>query len=625
MYRSARALVLGALLLPPVALYAEERPETIIVTATRTAQTADETLAAVTVLTRADIERRQARSLDDLLRDEAGISFSNSGGPGKATSLFVRGTNADHVLVLIDGIKVGSATLGEAPIQDIPVEQIERIEIVRGPRSSLYGSEAIGGVIQIFTRRGGGALTPAGSIGGGSHRSYNASTGVSGGGDHAWFNVYASGVGTQGINSCRGSLTTGAGCGTDEPDNDGYWNNSGSARAGYRFANGTEIDLFWLRAQGRNEFDAPDAFDPVTFQAFELGPNETRFLQETMGSTLKFSPLQNWRATLIAGRNRDDSKNFNAGGVFDSRFDTQRDTISFQNDFALSTRQLLTLGLDYQEDRVSSTANFAVTSRQNRAVFGLYQAKLDRHSFEASLREDDNEQFGTHDTGAIAWGYRMTEKLRAFASYGTAFKAPTFNDLYFPGFGNPNLLPETSRSIEAGLGGSSASARWSVNAFQTDIDDLISFDASSLAPINVDVARIRGLETTLATRAAGWDVNAAATLLDPRNRGSAFDDKLLPRRARELLRLDLSRAVGPFRYGTVVRAEGPRFNDQANTQRLGGFATVDLIGEHAFAKNWLGQVRVGNLFDKQYETAQFFNQPGREFFFTVRYQPPIVQ
>lgn len=578
------------------------RTEPIVVTATRTAQTADDVLAAVTVITRQDIEHRQARSLDDLLRDEAGISFTNSGGPGKATSLFVRGTDPSHVLVLIDGVKVGSPTLGGAAIQDIPLEQIERIEIVRGPRSSLYGSEAIGGVIQIFTRRGGGALTPRFSTGGGSHDTYNAAGGVSGGGDRAWFNAYASGLGTQGINACRGP----GGCGVVEPDQDGYWNNAGSLHAGYRISDTSDVDLHWLRTQGRNEFDG----------SFE---NRTKFLQEAYGVNYRFAPLAEWHATVVAGRSRDNSDNFEEA-VFVDRFDTTRNVASLQNDFSLDAYQLITLGADYQRDTVDSTTDFAVTSRINRAVFGMYQGEFDAHSVEASLRRDTNEQFGRHNTGAIAYGYRLRDDLRFFTSYGTAFKAPTFNDLFFPGFGNPNLQPEESHSVEIGVNGNTTALRWSANVFQTDIRNLIGFDAN-FTPINIDAARIRGLETTLSTRAAGWDVNGTATLLDPRNRGGAFDGKVLLRRARELLRVDVSRSTGPFRYGAVVRAEGPRFDDQANTGRLGGFTTVDVLAEHYFAKHWVGQARVANLFDKHYETVQFFNQPGREFFVTLRYQP----
>jgi vitamin B12 transporter len=582
------------------------RSEPIVVTATRTAQTADETLASVTVITREEIERRQAQSVEDLLRGEAGISVANSGGPGKVTSIFLRGTESDHVLVLIDGIKVGSATLGTAAFEQIPIEQIERIEIVRGPRSSLYGSEAIGGVIQIFTRAGGGATAPALKLGGGSHSTYDTSAGITGGGDRTPFSVFATAFSTQGINACRGEAGV-AGCFVNEPDKDGFRDRSGALRLGYRIAEDSDIDLHWLRAQGTNEFDG-----------FE---NRTKFIQEVYGARYRFAPLAWWHATLVAGRSRDDSDNF-SDTVFSSRFNTLRNVASWQNDFSVGADQLVTVGTDYQDDRIESSDPFPVTARDNRALFSLYQGRFGRHSLDASVREDDNAQFGRHGTGAVAWGYRIGSNARVYASYGTAFKAPTFNELFFPGFGNPDLRPERSRSAEIGIGASRTRLRWSLNAFQTAVDDLISFDASSLAPKNVDTARIRGLESTIDARAASWDIDAVLTLLDPRNRTpGANEGNLLPRRARAALRLGASRAVGAYRYGALLRAESARYDDLANTQRLGGYATVDLTGEYSVARNWLAQARVANLFDKHYETAQFFNQPSREFFFTLRYQP----
>ncbi len=228
----------------------------VVVTATRTAQAADASLASVTVITRQDIERLQAQSVPEVLRGVAGLTFSNNGGAGKATSVFLRGTNADHVLVLVDGIKIGSATLGTASFQDIPVAQIERIEIVRGPRASLYGSEAIGGVIQIFTRKGGGAMAPSASFTAGSYGTYNTALGLSGGGEQSWFNAKAAQQNVQGFNACRGKPAPGgAGCFVNEPDKDGYNNSSLGLNGGYRFANGLVADVQVLRADSKNRYD----------------------------------------------------------------------------------------------------------------------------------------------------------------------------------------------------------------------------------------------------------------------------------------------------------------------------------------------------------------------------------
>lgn len=588
----------------PLAHAAEIEP--VIVTATRTARTADETLASVTVITRQDIERLQAQSVQDLLRGVPGVSIANNGGPGKATSVFLRGTESDHVLVLIDGIKVGSATLGTTAFEHIPVELIDRIEIVRGPRSSLYGSEAIGGVIQIFTRKGGGQTRPYFSLGGGSYQTYNASAGVAGGGERGWFSLNADGSDTAGFNACDGSLS--AGCFTAEPDKDGYRNVAGSLRAGYRFANGVEVDAHALRSTGDTEYDGSYV-------------NATESMQQALGGALRYSPAESWQLTLAAGQSRDDSDNF-LNGVFRSRFDTERDTVSLQSDLALADDHLLTLGADYLDDQIDSSTSYAATSRSDTGVFAQYQGAFGAQNAQVSLRRDDNEQFGEHATGGLAWGYALNDRVRITASYGTAFKAPTFNELYFPGFGNPGLQPEESRSLELGVNGTSAAGEWSLNVFETRVDELIAFDAALFAPNNIDQARILGLETTYAIQLGDWDLDANLSLLDPENRsGGANDGNVLPRRARQSLRVDADRSLGKFSFGATLLTAGKRYDDLANTRELGGYATVDLRADYALDAAWRVQLRIENLLDKDYETAAFYNQPGRSLFVNLRYQP----
>ncbi len=597
-------VVVSVFLLNPS--YAAIDFEPIIVTATRTAETADETLASVTVITRDEIERRQALSVQDLLRGVVGLGVANSGGPGKATSVFLRGTEEDHVLVLIDGVKIGSATLGTTAFQNIPIDQIERIEIVRGPRSSLYGSEAIGGVIQIFTRKGQGPLMLSFSMGIGSHQSNTLSAGISGGAKRGWYNLSASGFDTNGFNACDGKPSpNGAGCFTFEPDNDGYQNYSGALRAGYRFSSSVKVEAHVLHAKGDNEFDGSFV-------------NESDFVQQIIGGKLQFAPTKYWHLALSLGRSRDESENF-LNGTSMTVFDTERDSISLQNDIVLGATQLVTIGFDYQDDKIDSTTDYEVTSRDNKAIFAQYQGDIATHSVQLSLRRDDNEQFNSHTTGTFAWGYVFPNRVRLTATYGTAFKAPTFNELFFPNFGNPNLDPEESSSVEFGVSGAANLVNWSLNIYQTKVDDLTAFDPS-FTPANIAEARIRGLEAVVDTRFRGWDLAANLTLLDPENRTNGSDrGNVLPRRGEQTLRLDANRDLGKFQFGTTVIAEGRRYNDLANTQRLGGFTTVDLRAEIALYKHWRVQARVGNLFDKRYETAELFNQDGRNCFLTLRY------
>ena len=615
MHRTTLYAAIAALLtLSSAPLLAEPAPHTpelddVIVTATRTAVTVDDSLAPVNVITRADIERLQARSLIDLMRGLPGVSVANNGGPGKATSLFLRGTESDHVLVLIDGIKIGSATAGNVAFQDLPVEQIERIEIVRGPRSSLYGSEAIGGVIQIFTRRGREAgVTPYFSATVGSHNTREATAGVNLNGEQGWLAANLAHADTDGFNSCRGRSSPGAGCFTDEPDDDPYRNSSASLRGGWRFSDAADIEANVLRAEGRNAYDGSFV-------------NESLYREQVVGGKVHLLLSDSVNFNLVAGSSQDYSDNFR-NGVFVSKFDTQRDNYTAQADIGLAKDQLLSVGADYVNDDVDSTTAYAESSRDNTGLFVQYQGKAGQHDFQASVRNDDNEQFGSHTTGGLAWGFAFSDSLRLVANYGTAFKAPTFNELYFPGYGNANLQPESSRSIEIGLRGDGAGGRWDVHAFDTRIDDLIAYDAAIFAPGNVDEARIKGVEASYAVDLAGWALNSSLTLLNPKNVSSGFNDgKVLPRRARQTGRIDLDRRFGDFGVGATVEAAGKRYDDLGNNTRLGGYATLDLRADYAFSPDWLIQGRVSNVADHDYETAAFYNQAGRTYSLTLRYQP----
>lgn len=577
----------------------------VIVTATRTSQTVDDTLASVTVITRQDIDRQQAQTLQDILQEVPGVEIANSGGPGEATSVFLRGTNEDHVLVLIDGIKAGSTTLGTMPFEYIPADQIERIEIVRGPRSSLYGSQAIGGVIQIFTRKGGGPVTPTFSAGVGNYHTDQLSAGVSGGGKQGWYNVTASRYDTGGINACQGNTT--AGCFAVEPDNDGYLNTSGSVRAGYRFSGGNDIDVHVLRAEGYNQFDGTIS-------------NQTNFVNQTIGGNLHLRPLAAWYITLTAGTNQDDEKNF-LNSAFASNFNTEQDNVVFQNDITVAD-QLVTLGVSYGEDRVDSSVDYVKTTRDDTGTFIQYQGEFGDQSLQLALRHDRNQQFGDYNTGTMAWGYKFLRELRLVTSYGTAFKAPTFNELYYPGFGNPNLKPEKSRSVEVDLKGSPRWGSWSIGLYQTRIDQLIAFDPSTFIPANISAVQIRGVEGTVSARLAEWDITANATLLRPEDLDVGPEHgNLLPRRAEEVMAINLDRTFGRFSFGGDVLAHSGRYDDLANTTRLGGYALVDLRAAYTLTKVWQFRVQMANVLNKHYETAAFFNRPGRSFMVTVRYQP----
>lgn len=593
----------------------------VVVTATRSAMPVDETLAPVTVITRADIVRLQPQSVQDLLSGLPGVAFGNAGGIGQQTSLFMRGTNSSHTLVLVDGVRIGTVGAGIPAFEQLPVEQIERIEIVRGPRSSLYGSDAIGGVIQIFTRHGqpGESPTPSLNVTAGSHHLVNGQFGLSGGTEHAWYNASIGGQYTRGINACRAAAKNVGGCFTNEPDQDGYRTYNGALSGGYRWDNGTELSASLLKTKGDIEYDGDSQ-------------NYTRRSQQVAGTKLSFAVLDAWKMSLSAGQNLDRADNYlnradlGADMLHEGYLYSRRNQASWQNDVTLAPGQLLSAGVDYQQEHLRSDTDYLRTSRNNTGVFAFYQGQFDAHELQLSARHDHNQQFGNHNTGAAAYGYSFTNGMKLTASYGTAFHAPTFNDLYFPPFfsfptANPDLKPEKSRTAEIGLSGHPGVWNWAVNAYQTKITDLIGYDAN-FVPINVSKARIRGLEGQLGADVDGWHVRGYLTFQKPENRSAGSQQgNLLARRPERIARIDLDRDLGAFSVGGTVNSEGYRYDDAANLQRLGGYATVDLRASWNFQPGWSLQARVANVFDHHYETVRFYNQLGRTAYLTLRYSP----
>lgn len=584
----------------------------VVVTATRTAITVDGALSSVSVITRDDIDRLQPVSLADLLTGLPGVTFAQAGGLGQQTSLFLRGTNSSHTLLLVDGVRVGSVSAGLPAFEQIPVDQIERIEIVRGPRSSLYGADAIGGVIQIFTRHGrrDGRLAPSMRLTTGNRGTVDGQLGLSGGDRHAWYNLSLGGHYTRGINACRnGAGTVFAGCLVNEPDRDAYRNYNALANGGYRWDNDAELAATYLRSRNYVEFDGA----PYGNQALNI--------QQVAGARLSFGPLAFWRVTLQAGQNLDKSTTYD-NGSFVRYADSRRNQASWQNDLTLAEDQLLSLGVDHQREHLDSDTGYLTSQRGDTGVFAQYQAGFGRQEIQLSARHDHNQQFGNHNTGAAAWGYHFDDGLRFSASYGTAFHAPTFNDLYYPyGNGNPELKPEQSRSAELGLAQQQHRWNWALNAYETRIDQLIALD-SDYYPMNISKARIRGLEGQLGLNLGGWRWQGYLTVQKPENDDGGVDDgRWLPRRPQRTARIDLDRRIGAMSFGATWNVSGKRYDDAANLHRLGGYATTDLRASYAFAPGWTLEGRLANAFDRRYETVYYFNQPGRSWYLTLRYSP----
>lgn len=581
----------------------------MVVTATRSATPKKQLSAASTVYTRKDIDRLQVKTLPELLRGTTGLDMTQTGGLGKQTSIFMRGTNPDHILVLIDGIKVGSATLGSTPFEFVPLDQVERIEIIRGPQSSLYGSEAIGGVIQIFTRKGGNSDKPQFSLdaGGGSYDTYRTAGNVSGKWNNSWYSVGASSIGTEGINARQAILGP---FGFSQPDRDGYQNTAMNARAGHRFDNNAEVEASFIRAQGTNEFDS------------NYGGDHSSFITQTVGVSGAMDVVDNWRSTLRLGQSRDENDTFmpDVTNTLNSRFDSTRWNASWVNEVALSDAHKLILGSDYRLDEVDSTTVYTEKSRYDVGVFGEYRGEIfENHFVNASVRWDKNEQFGNYVSSNVGWRSNWSYGISTFASFGNAFKAPSFNDLYYPNYGNRNLKPEESTSFEAGLAGNHDWGQWEIRAYHTNIDNLITPVADknfNYSAQNVGKAQIDGLEAEIGTQWLGWNTKLNMALLNPEIRDT---NKRLPRRADKTLSFDLSRSFGQFDIGANVLAQDHRFDNPDNSIKVAGYVTVDLRTAYHLNKNWMLSAKLNNLLDKDYQTVNTYNTQGRNFFLSIHY------
>ncbi|MGM0554181.1 MAG: TonB-dependent receptor domain-containing protein [Pseudomonadota bacterium] len=576
-------------------------PETldvIQVTATRLAQTVDEALSSVTVIERDEIERLQPRQFTDLLEGRAGLDSSQNSAFGKTTSIYTRGTSSDHTLLLIDGVRMGSATSGGASWQFLPPSEIERVEVVRGPRTSIYGSDAIGGVVQVFTREGRqGPPQLNAFVGGGSFNTRELGAGVAGGTQSTDYNLSFSHFDTDG-NNVQDEV--------GEDDRDGYDNTSVSSRVEHRLDNGIVLFGNLLYSEGTTEFDSGS----------EFSPDATDFVHAALRSGVRIPVTRHWQTELAIGHSRDDADSFLQGEFF-SQFDTRRDLIDWRNDIEVGDHVYLVAGIDAQEDRVASMTDYDEDSRYNVGAYSVVRFDLGRHDLEGSLRYDDNEQFGDKVTGQVAWGWQAREPLRLRASWGTAFKAPTFNDLYFPGFGNTDLEPEDSRTLEFGARYSAGRYYGDVAVFHTELDRMISFDMETFRAENVDQARIQGIELEGGYDSARWDARASLTLMDAEDRETGNE---LRRRSPVTARLDLDRQFQHFSLGGSVVARARRFDDRENTDRLSGYALVDLRASYRLAPEWQLQATLANVFDKDYETARGYNQPGRAAFVKLRYQ-----
>lgn len=572
----------------------------ILVTATRSEQNLENSLASATILTEVEIDRAQAQNLPELFDRIPGLDIDHSGGLGSNTSMRLRGTENDHVLVLIDGIRASSATSGTAALQHLPITQIERVELVRGPRSSLYGSDAIGGVVQIFTKKGSTGIKPYLDFSYGSHNTRVSQAGVRGLYGNTSYSLNGSYTESEGYD--RTYDNNGA-----DTDKDGYRESAVSANIQHEFTNGIEFALNYLRSEGNTELDG--------------GNDSTDFINESRDLSISLPILDDLKLKAQIGRYRDKTTSF---GFSPALFETSRNSAALQLDYLLAENHQLSLGYDYHNDEVSSTANFTESERDNHSWFVQYLAEFNQWRFEAGFRNDDNEAFGSHETGNIAVGFQVNEETLLSLSYGTAFKSPTFNDLYFPFTdfgcffgtcftfeGNPNLIPEESETVELMIRRQTGSIQWFASLYQTQIDDLISLSPDFSTVSNVAEAKIVGGEAGADFDFFGWRTAISVAYTDPRDES---DDSLLIRRSRASANLDISRKFGKMDLTLYWQVQSYRLDQDKDfdgkKDRLSGYGTVDLRARYQVTETLRLAIKINNLFDKEYRLVQPFETDG---------------
>ncbi|WOG26697.1 TonB-dependent receptor domain-containing protein [Endozoicomonas sp. 8E] len=580
--------------------------EEVVVTASRTAQSVDEALAPVTVITREEIERSQATSVPELLSKTPGMQIEQSGGPGSKVGIFLRGTRTAQTLILIDGVKASSMDFGEAPIQHLDPDQIQRIEIVRGPKSSLYGANAVGGVIQIFTRKGTGNPKLTVKVGGGSRGTGDYGLNYGGEVDGTRFNLGARLFETQGYN--RTFATSGL-----DADDDAYRDKSLSGSISKRYSSGLEAGLSFTHVEGKSEYDS--SFNTEnTYTLF----NSTEF------NGFVFVPVtEQWGTRLDIGYGID-KRDDKGSTTYPSYATTKRNTFSWQNDLNWTENQFLVTGIDYSDEHLTESSNeYGVEDQYNIGVFAQNTSTFSRSELQIGLRRDKHEVYGYNNTGNIAWGIDLPKGMKIIASYGTAYRAPTLGDYYTPAGPNLTLKPETAKNKELELSGLVGDSRWSVNIFQNDINDMLEYNSDAQKTENIEKARIRGIEFVLSTELFGWHTRSNMTFLDPEFRGDLYNGNVLYRRAKQLFVLDTNRVYGKWSVGGTFRAQGKTYNDQANTKEVAGFGTVDLRMAYQLTTELKTEAKVVNLMDKEYSSNLGYRDEPRGVFFTLTWTPEL--
>lgn len=562
--------------------------ETIIVTATRTEAPLSDAIVPVTVITREDIELSMATDLAELLRLQTGIDIGRNGGPGQATSIFLRGTESNHTLVMVDGVRINPGTLGGAAVQHIAPQLIERVEIVKGARSALFGTDAIGGVINVITRRADSAFLETG-LGAGS---FDTRSGFVSGGNHGENGEFGVTVNWQD--------TAGYAPRTDSDIERGYDNLSLNLYGARRFAS-SEVVLRHWQTEGT-----------VEYLDFFLNPVDQDFENSTTAAELSTRVGDNGNSKLIASFMTDDiSQNQSSDFV-----KSERVSLDWQYSHALSNH-LLTGGVYYVDENASSLSFGSGFDEDTevKAVFLQDQWSHERHKVFGALRVTDHETFGNHTTWNAEYAFELSDAWTLNAGIGHAFRAPDATDRY--GFGgDPDLDPELSDEVQFSLRYAPGTGHFvNIEVYANDIDDLIEFDLQTFTLRNIARAEIRGAQVAYEYRGESFAIHAEVTRQQAED---ASTGSRLLRRADESASVSYTQDIGGHRIGLSIVAAGDR--EDFGGVRLDGYVVANLTGQISLSDSWAVHARVENLFDTEYETAANYRMQELSGFVELKYR-----
>jgi len=566
----------------------------VIVTATRTPTTESETLASVTVITRAEIERAQATDVAELLQTVAGVDVARNGGPGAQTSVFIRGGNSNQTLVLIDGVRMNPSYIGGGAVQNIAPEMVERIEIVKGPRATLYGSDAVGGVINIITRTGGNGADASARLGSYNTREVGGNASYSKNGN--MLSLYAQSTSTDGIPTCDNG----------GPDR-GYRANTVDFKGGTNAGPVVLSARIW-NVQGNAQY--MDYCGPFN------SPLSDDFRNQVIEGKASFKPSEIWDSTLSISRTLDDNqqKEPSLPGEYDFIHNT-RPQVDWHNALTLGSANRLSTGVTLARDEAEVLSYGSAIDNSENIVNLLLQDEFNsgRHHALAAASWAHYGSFGEHISWNAEYGYDLLPSTRLIASASNGFRAPNVSERYGYG-GNPDLKPETARNYELGLKQSIDQHQTvDVRLFRADVTNLIVSLPPAYSVVNVQSYRNVGAELTYQLEWNEWSARVTGILQNPVNRDT---DSVLQRRAKHTATAQLTRHFGKHYIALDVLGTGPRTDSPATD---GGYTLVALSGGFQVTEHISLQGRIDNLLDKKYETANTYNQPGTNGYVSLRF------